>query len=195
MNSDQLWQGFMWTWQIKDHSLLCAVDASISKAFKSLNYRARTSDDYLNLVGSVFSAKPDMTRSFFGDNGCFAICFKCSKEKRGLHLHVCAKKPEAYDDIDKVEQSVGNPALKVASLKNTIQDLTWNHKLTVFFVMFSLLSSVLTLTIRLALPDFLLFVVQLAFTTAIVLSIVYLVVILCLMILRAYHASRLVRRV
>jgi len=194
MKPDHLWQGFMWTWNIHDLSLRCAIDSSITKAFRDLNYDVRTSDDYLSLLGGTFSEKPDMTHSFFGVNGYFAVCFKCAKEKRGLHIHMHASKPEAYKDIEKVERYVGNPALKIASLKNTISDLTWNHKLTILSVIFTLLGSILTLTVQLALPAPLLLIVQSTFTFAILLSIIYLVTVLLLMILRAYYASKLIRR-
>jgi hypothetical protein len=171
----------MWTWNIHDLSFRCTVDSCITKAFRELKYDVRTSDDYLNSLGGTFSQKPDMTHSFFGANGCFAVCFRCAKEQRGLHIHVCANNDDAYKDLEKVERHAGNPALKVASLKSIISDLTWNHKLTVLSVIFALLGGVLNIT------------VQSAFTLTILLSIIYLVAVLSLMILRAFYASKLIR--
>jgi len=191
--TENIWQGFRWAWNTDDE-LLSIIDASITKAFGQLNYSTRTSDEYLSLLGSGYSEKPDMSHAFFGANGYFVICFKCVKENRGLHIHMIPNSPQAHKDVEQVEHNVGNPALKVASLKNTISELTWDNKLTILSVIFTLLGSIVTMTLQLALSGLLLLVVQTAFTIATLLSIIYLVTVLLLMIQRAYYASKLVRR-
>jgi len=191
--TEYIWQGFRWAWNTDD-KLLSIVDASITKAFKQLNYSTRTSDEYLSLLGSSYPDKPDMSHAFFGTNGSFVICFKCIKENRGLHIHMIPNNQQAHRDVEQVEHNVGNPALKVASLKDTISDLTWDNKLTILSAILALLGIIVNMTLQLALSGSLLLLVQATFTIATLLSIGYLIAVLLLMIQRAYFASKLVRR-
>jgi len=196
---DQIWHGLRWTWELQrskhDMELLATVDATITSAFGDENYLPRSGDEYIALIRSHYTSLPDMTHSFFGPAGAFATCFDCERESRGLHLHASPQdKSEASRLLSQVEHKASNSALKVAVLRKVISELTYNHKLTIVSVIFTLLGAIVTLMTRFPLGGILADSVRVALGIAVTLSLVYIIVVLLLMIAREYYASRLVWR-
>src|SRR5207302_7213088 len=148
---DEIRIGFSWIWgrprSEEDREVVVAVDAMLSKAFSREGYSQQSRDDYLALVSVNYRYPPDVTQSFLGNAGTFAICYNCEREPRGLHIHsIPNDRTSANQLLDRIDRQIGTPALRSFLLRTRIPQLTLGHKFTVFTGMYAIIGTIVGLT-------------------------------------------------
>jgi len=181
---------------LTDPKLLSAIDDQIKAAFEKKGCATKPGQEYLRFSGLTYSSVPDMSLSFFGSNYAFAICHRCEKESRGLHLHVFPGSDKvALEYLSDVTRDISNPINRMNMLDYNIGRLTWDHKMTVLSVIVAFVSYLVVQSTNLfsSVPFTDIFMLLSSFTF--VLTILYLILVMILVLARAIYAYKFVWRI
>lgn len=134
-------QPLAWAWRLKSEEMRSALDAKIQHAFESMGYKTRPGEEYGYVTGISRNPKADMSLAFVKPDCAQALCYRCSSERRGLHIHVFPRTDEeAMDDLATITKKVSKSINRVTWLDYSVATLTWNYKLVPFAALVSVIS-------------------------------------------------------
>jgi hypothetical protein len=187
----ELVQPLTWTWNITDQEFRSAIDAKIQQAFERVGYKSRPGQEYGFITGIDFNPKADMTLTFVDSVRAQAICYECSQEHRGMHIHVFPRTDQkALDDLANAVASVSKSVNRVSLLDYSVSKLTWNYRWIPAIAILAIISYLMTESSKAFSPSSLTILLSTLGTVGFIAIMIYVLLIIPLVIARIVYAYR-----